>query len=326
MAFWIVYQGNSWRRARAGGYLWAPKQREGGRTQVYWTNMELVRPGDLIFSGVDNAVRAISAPSGSAYSADRPDPRDADHWNEDGWRLDVAYTDLVTPLFYADWVPAVLNEMPLRHSGFTSTGRPNQGYLYHLPNSVGEYLLALARADGLDLAEAAFEAAPQFSDGPTEREAIARARIGQGKFRADLMARWSSKCAVTGLSRPELLRASHIKPWSSSNNHERLDPSNGLLLAIAYDAAFDSTLITFDDEGCLLLANDFSPLEAKLAGIDTNAKIVDLNTDACGYLAEHRELVKARVARWTCNGLVPITCLSLRPLSFESQGAYAAQI
>ena len=29
---------------------------------------------------------------------------------------------------------------------------------------------------------------------------------------------------------------------------------------------------------------------------------------------------------WTCNGLVPITCLSLRPLSFESQGAYAAQI
>jgi hypothetical protein len=29
---------------------------------------------------------------------------------------------------------------------------------------------------------------------------------------------------------------------------------------------------------------------------------------------------------WTCNGLVPVTCLSLCHLSFESQGAYAAQI
>jgi hypothetical protein len=31
-------------------------------------------------------------------------------------------------------------------------------------------------------------------------------------------------------------------------------------------------------------------------------------------------------AVWTCNGLVPVTCLSLCHLSFESQGAYAAQI
>jgi len=29
---------------------------------------------------------------------------------------------------------------------------------------------------------------------------------------------------------------------------------------------------------------------------------------------------------WTCNGMVPVACLSLCHLSFESQGAYAAQI
>jgi hypothetical protein len=259
--------------------------------------MELVRPGDLIFSGVDNAVRAVSQPSQAAYSSSRPDPRDADHWNEDGWRLDVAYTDLANPLHYNAWVPSVLNEMPVRHSAFTSTGRPNQGYLFHLPNSVGEYLLTLARADGLDLAEAASGAAPPPSGGQTEREAIARARIGQGKFRDDLMTRWKSKCAVTGLSRTELLRASHIKPWSSSNNQERLDPSNGLLLSIAYDAAFDGGLITFDDKGRVQLAEDFLPHDARLAGIDLDATISDFTTDICGYLAEHRDLVKARVAR-----------------------------
>jgi hypothetical protein len=29
---------------------------------------------------------------------------------------------------------------------------------------------------------------------------------------------------------------------------------------------------------------------------------------------------------WTCNGLVPVTCLSLCHPGLESQGAYAAQI
>lgn len=259
--------------------------------------MQLVQPGDLIFSGVDNAVRAVSQPSQAAYTAHRPDARDADHWDAEGWRLDVAYTNLIEPLDYASWVPNILQEMPARHSAFTSAGRPNQGYLYHLPNSVGEYILELARDEGLDLAEAAFGAAPPSNDSQTEREALGRARIGQGKFRDDLMARWNGKCAVTGLARPELLRASHIKPWSSSNNQERLDPSNGLLLSIAYDAAFDRGLITFDDNGNLQLADDFSIDEAKLAGIDPTAKVNGLGNDTGGYLAEHRELVKARVER-----------------------------
>jgi hypothetical protein len=32
------------------------------------------------------------------------------------------------------------------------------------------------------------------------------------------------------------------------------------------------------------------------------------------------------LACWTCNGLVPVTCLSLCHPGLESQGAYAAQI
>ncbi len=48
-----------------------------------------------------------------------------------------------------------------------------------------------------------------------------------------------------------------------------------------------------------------------------------------GYLRGQHEmaylLAKGR-SPWTCNGLVPVACLSLCHLSFESQGAYAAQI
>ncbi len=110
---------------------------------------------------------------------------------------------------------------------------------------------------------------------------------------------WSSRCAVSAVKRAELLRASHIKPWSSSNNIERLDPSNGLLLSAAYDAAFDALLVSFDDTGAILLAPDFSPAEASAAGIDLSAKLAKLTDAAKAYLAEHRALLAARVSRLT---------------------------
>lgn len=96
MAFWIVYQGNTWKRAKAGGYLWASKRGKKLQTQEYWSNMARVRPGDLIFAGVDNALRAIAEVTDPAYDAERPDPRDDQFWGGEGWRLDVQYTDLPT--------------------------------------------------------------------------------------------------------------------------------------------------------------------------------------------------------------------------------------
>ncbi len=58
----------------------------------------------------------------------------------------------------------------------------------------------------------------------TERDALVKARIGQGKFRAGVVASWrkGETCALTGLAVPEMLIASHIKPWRESSNAERL--------------------------------------------------------------------------------------------------------
>lgn len=63
----------------------------------------------------------------------------------------------------------------------------------------------------------------------TERETMSLNRIGQGKFRVDLLDLWDS-CAITNVNVPEILKAAHIKPWKESNNFERLDPYNGLVL------------------------------------------------------------------------------------------------
>lgn len=83
----------------------------------------------------------------------------------------------------------------------------------------------------------------------TEVVAEVRRRVGQDLFREALMEYWEGRCAVTGLAIPELLRASHAKPWAVATDTERLDVHNGLLLAVHLDALFDRGFLTFDDDG-----------------------------------------------------------------------------
>ena len=88
----------------------------------------------------------------------------------------------------------------------------------------------------------------------TTRDALIKARIGQGGFRAALLNIWDGQCAATSCSEPSVLRASHIKPWRSSDDSERLDPANGMLLTANLDALFDQGLISFSDSGRMLVA------------------------------------------------------------------------
>lgn len=83
----------------------------------------------------------------------------------------------------------------------------------------------------------------------TERDVLAKARVGQGRFRAELIAEWGKgeTCALTGVSVPEMLIASHVKPWRESSNRERLDPMNGILLVSHADRLFDQYLMSFQE-------------------------------------------------------------------------------
>jgi len=91
--------------------------------------------------------------------------------------------------------------------------------------------------------------------GDTEAERLTRVRIGQDHFRRALLGYWDARCPLTGIDEPALLRASHIVPWAEcASDAERLDVHNGLLLAAHWDAAFDSGLVTFRDDGVALFA------------------------------------------------------------------------
>lgn len=122
----------------------------------------------------------------------------------------------------------------------------------------------------------------------TTAEAIVKARIGQGRFRYALLEFWGGCCAVTDMEDARLLRASHIKPWAVSNNTERLDPANGLLLSPSLDAAFDAGLISFSASGKILICDDAVEDLLKL-GIDNQMTIDGLTKAHNKYLKYHQK-------------------------------------
>ncbi len=95
----------------------------------------------------------------------------------------------------------------------------------------------------------------------TEIRALNWARRGQSTFRKRLLTQWGARCPLTSIGEPELLRASHIVSWDKCElEADRLEPDNGILLSVLWDAAFDRRLVTFDDSGLALRCHGLTDL------------------------------------------------------------------
>jgi hypothetical protein len=126
----------------------------------------------------------------------------------------------------------------------------------------------------------------------TTRKQLVDARLGQGRYRRRLEEHWGSACAVTGVRQREVLRASHIVPWRGSNNKTRLDPHNGLLLVATLDCLFDKGLISFANDGTLLVGRVPGHQQHKL-GLDQMLRLrtdgpACLTTERIAFLKRHR--------------------------------------
>jgi putative restriction endonuclease len=86
-----------------------------------------------------------------------------------------------------------------------------------------------------------------------EKLQTVKARIGQGKYRKQLLEQCPF-CPVTLVSDDRLLIASHIKPWASSEQHEKTDPKNGFMFTPTIDYLFDSGFITFEDNKKMIVS------------------------------------------------------------------------
>lgn len=122
----------------------------------------------------------------------------------------------------------------------------------------------------------------------TEREAIVKARVGQGKFREKLVAYWHG-CSISTFSHFDLLIASHIKPWREADNQQRLDVFNGLLLLPNYDKLFDKGYISFEDSGRIIYSRYIDNEDKRLLKMDDSIHLIKIEEAHKPYLQYHRD-------------------------------------
>ncbi len=119
------------------------------------------------------------------------------------------------------------------------------------------------KLDLLDLQKDIKEKNTEFT-GEQYVENVVRSRNAgaQRRFRNNLFKHTEAKCAICGLSIPELLISSHIKPYSKCEEiYDAVNYENGLLMCPMHDALFESAkYITIDaKDGTIKVKKQYAP-------------------------------------------------------------------
>lgn len=319
MSFWWVNHKQTFRHEFRGGYLWSPKRKKNGGRSVFYDFMRLVRPGDVVFSYAGTEIKGAGVAKSHCYTSPRPD--EFGHigmaWEAIGWRVDVYFVQATPPLRPRDLLEEIRPHIGQLHSPLNESGTGRQAvYLAAIPSPLGEILMKRlpiklpvepftvaqtsptnfaveAELPGIDEWERIERKKIEESTLPaTERDALIKARIGQGRFK-EQVSRFERCCRVTRISNPVHLIASHIKPWRESNNDERLSAGNGLLLTPSIDHLFDRGFISFDDRGDTLISPVADRAALRRMGVDADAppRVGDFNSDQKYFLEHHRSSI-----------------------------------
>ncbi len=309
--YWWVNHNQTFQQEISGGFLWSPKSEANGARSQFYDNMRLAIPNDLVLSFAETRVSFVGRVADWGFSAPRPKDFDAagPSWSAEGWLLPVTWSQLPSPVRPKDILAALAPRLPAKYSPISaSTGNGNQkAYLAEISREVFDLILQQAGLanppEEVGASAKRFESFVEDLDesvesqivadrslGDTERLQLLQARRGQGLFRERLR-RIECQCRVTGVSSPALLIASHIKPWRScKSGAERLDGNNGLLLTPHVDLLFDHGLISFGDDGMILVSPRLNPADLDLLGLGVRIR---MNAGAFSqeqrkYLSFHR--------------------------------------
>jgi HNH endonuclease len=127
--------------------------------------------------------------------------------------------------------------------------------------------------------------------GSTVTQQLILQRLGQGKFRKDVLKRWGHKCAISGISNTDLIHASHIKAWNMCNREDdRLNPANGLPLVPNFHVLFDCGLISFKDDGTMIISPKLKKADRRKLSLPANLTR-KLRDDEREFMEFHRTKV-----------------------------------
>jgi hypothetical protein len=153
---------------------------------------------------------------------------------------------------------------------------------------------------------------------PAEARAIVKVRLRQAEFKANLFSLWQG-CSIRGVKvNANFLVASHIRPWSKSTDADKVSKYNGFLLPVNYDYLFDRHLVSFSDDGLMLLLHDSEMFLSlyRVLGIDERARLKKVHPENIPYLTEHRGIflaVKERMSNKRFQGDGPRAVRLARP-------------
>jgi len=126
----------------------------------------------------------------------------------------------------------------------------------------------------------------------TDKERTIIARTAQGQYREKALELWGNECAVSEVSNPRILIASHIKPWRESSNEERVDPYNSLILSPNYDKLFDLGYISFKpSNGQIMLSDHLSSSDWDKLHIDDSQSLRQVPNKTDMYLHYHNNYI-----------------------------------
>lgn len=297
MAFWWVNHKRSWKAETGRGRLWSPLAKSDGAQYRAYANMAQARAGDIVFSFAKGKIGHVGVVDADATFAPKPDYAIDTPWADDGWMLPVTFSVLSPPIDPKEHLDVVGRYRPDSHSPVRANGHGTMNYLSAISDDFGNALLRIASLDltrlttsqgNNEVLDDLKEVENDRSTSPTMRVQLSNARIGQGAFRKRVLA-MEPACRVTGIATASLLRASHIKPWRESTNSERLDGANGLMLAPHIDLLFDRHLISFADDGQLIVSKNLDAAVLKGWHIANPAIRSEFSTRQKFYLASHRE-------------------------------------
>ena len=312
MRYWWVNQNQTFTQEVGGGYLWSPKRRANGARSYFYDTMTYVEPGDLVFSFKDTLIQAIGIIQGNGYESPKPEEfgTTGENWSSIGWRVDVSYTvlpaaDRIRP---KDMMASLAPLLPDKYSPLRSSGDGIQSvYLTEVPAAMADVLLIAIGPAALAVRDTSLHLDPEVQRQKAEeaitraierspieettRKALVAARVGQGRFRADVLV-VEPRCRITGVEDQRLLIASHIRPWHRCpENDQRLDPFNGLMLTPTFDRMFDRGLLTFEDNGDVHVSPSVSTSVVHRIALDVHRNVGRFREDQQPYLEYHREHV-----------------------------------
>lgn len=308
MNYWWVNQNKTYKSEVGGGFLWSPKKRANGGRNHFYENMQKVEQGDVVFSFCDTRIKAIGVASACAVSAVKPDFGNAgEAWSNEGWLVQVEFKEIAKPIRPKDHMDVLAQHLPSKYSPLQCNGKGMQSlYLAGIEPPFADALIGLIgseydtilnslcgriTADDDALATKQEKELLERTDiGPTQKLQLVKARRGQGVFRANVRLH-EKKCRLTQVADPEHLRASHIKPWKDSSDIEKIDGSNGLMLAPHIDHLFDRGFISFADNGDLLVATVLSEAVGGAWAIVAGTNGGAFTEKQRAYLDHHRRKV-----------------------------------